>query len=141
MKILITGGKGMLGRTLQHELADHEIVERVLADEGGELGTDQVVVRGGFRGDLGEIGIQVQPEVIGLIGVVVAGLERDLQAGMSGGGERLGNEVAVIFQNHFGKEIIGGAEYDLRLVYRDRHHFLEPLLVHCFGLRPDESDC
>ena len=26
MKILVTGGKGMLGRTLQHELADHEIV-------------------------------------------------------------------------------------------------------------------
>ncbi|MBQ6137302.1 MAG: sugar nucleotide-binding protein, partial [Kiritimatiellae bacterium] len=26
MKILVTGGKGMLGRTLQRELADHEIV-------------------------------------------------------------------------------------------------------------------
>ena len=26
MKILITGGKGMLGRTLQKELAEHEIV-------------------------------------------------------------------------------------------------------------------
>ncbi len=26
MKILVTGGKGMLGRTLRRELADHEIV-------------------------------------------------------------------------------------------------------------------
>ena len=32
MKVLITGGKGMLGRTLQRELADHEIIVADLPD-------------------------------------------------------------------------------------------------------------
>ena len=32
MKILITGGKGMLGRTLQKELAEHEIIVADLPD-------------------------------------------------------------------------------------------------------------
>ena len=32
MKVLITGGKGMLGRTLQKELAEHEIVVADLPD-------------------------------------------------------------------------------------------------------------
>ena len=32
MRILVTGGKGMLGRTLQHELADHELVVADLPD-------------------------------------------------------------------------------------------------------------
>ena len=40
MKVLITGGKGMLGRTLQRELAEHEIVvadlpEWDITDDGG----------------------------------------------------------------------------------------------------------
>ena len=32
MKILITGGKGMLGRTLQKELAEHELIVADLPD-------------------------------------------------------------------------------------------------------------
>ena len=32
MRILVTGGKGMLGRTLQHELADHELIVADLPD-------------------------------------------------------------------------------------------------------------
>ena len=32
MKILITGGKGMLGKTLQRELADHDLVIADLPD-------------------------------------------------------------------------------------------------------------
>ena len=41
MKIVITGGKGMLGRTLQQELREHDLVIADLPDAAGFDGTLQ----------------------------------------------------------------------------------------------------
>ena len=138
--VLCGGERGRVGVAVF--LADHEVVERVLADEAGELGADLVVVIGGFRAEAGRIGVLRRG--FGVNGIVdVAGLEHDLHAGTPGGCERLGNEVAVVFHHDVCKEIIRGADHDpgFAVVNGDRHHLLEPLFVHCFGFRPDESDC
>ena len=118
-------------------LADHEIVERVLADQVRQFGGNRLGV--GLRVLAGipvELGI-FQSGVLGIVAVTV--LEHHFQPRISRGSEGFVEKVAAIIQHPGGEKAVGRAEHDLLLIDRNRDHLLEPLFVRVFGLGSDIS--